>query len=583
MAIRNSSKQLSSGCLTLFGLPFLAAGLFLSWLYFSGYAKWWSARNWQETPCRIESADLKVSHGDDSNTYKALATYRYEYEGRTYHGDRVSLGSGSDNVGGFQHAAHRELSRFAGKDSAPFRCFVNPAKPDEAVLYRTLRWQMQAFMAIFALTFPAVGAGVVAGGLLGMRLLKREAALRERNPGEPWKWKTAWADSTIPESSTAWSRALHLYTFWSGLVIVPLIASTAMSGAFQQPGPAWLLLIFVALWAVPVSLSVRRLRQRLAIGTTRFEPKEIPAWPGGSLHGSILLEKPLPPRGAAEVSLTCEKSVTRGTGDGRTTTTEKIWSHHDSVPQDLITRDLSGFRLPVSFALPADAPESDSGSDPETKHAWKLELKVPGTAIRSVFEVPVFRTAKSPLPENVPSAVPSILDEAAADLPALLAARRISAEFDGAGLPVSIVCPPARNLQIILFLVVFDLIWSAAAVFLIKQHAPLVFRIVWPVSAAGIWLIVLWNLLHKRSVSISPTGLVVRNQLGPVIWTQAFEKAHITGFSHDTNMASGNTVFYRVRLQSVLGKNKTLCDGITESTTAAALVKRLEAWKKSGV
>ena len=68
----------------------------------------------------------------------------------------------------------------------------------------------------------------------------------------------------------------------------------------------------------------------------------------------------------------------------------------------------------------------------------------------------------------------------------------------------------------------------------------------------------------------------VRNQLGPVIWTQAFEKSQITGFSHDTNMSSGNTKFYRVRLENVLGKKKTLVDGITESTTAAALVKRLE-------
>jgi hypothetical protein len=34
-----SSKKLvngvSSGCLTIFGLPFLAAGVFLSWLYFT--------------------------------------------------------------------------------------------------------------------------------------------------------------------------------------------------------------------------------------------------------------------------------------------------------------------------------------------------------------------------------------------------------------------------------------------------------------------------------------------------------------------------------------------------------------------
>jgi len=455
---------------------------------------------------------------------------------------------------------------------------VNPANPGEAVLYRTLRWEMQAFMAIFALTFPAIGAGLVAGSLLGMRTLRREAALRDRRPSEPWRWKTDWADATIPESANVWKQALHFYTLWSGLIIVPLVVATAMSGAFQRGSSAWLLMFFVALWMIPLGISIKRLRHRIAAGTVRFEPKEWPASPGGVLRGSILLGKPLPLRGNAEVTLSCEKSISRGSGEDRTTTTEKIWTRHEAIPQDMIIRDLSGFRLPVSFAIPADAPES--GGEEETKHLWKLELKVPGTAIRSVFEVPVFRTGKS-LPAEKPSPqAPSIFDEASADLPALLSARRIRAEFDSAGMPLSIVCPPARHVSLIVFLIIFDLIWTTAAVFLIQQNAPFIFRIVWPVSAAVIWLIVLWNLLHKRSVTFNSAGLEVPNQLGPVIRTQSFGKSQITGFSHDTNMTSNNTSFYRVRLESVLGKKTTLADGITESTTAAALVKRLEAWKK---
>jgi hypothetical protein len=410
MAKIRPAKQLTGGCLSLFGLPFLAAGLFISGLYFSGFAKWWSARGWEEVPCRIESAELKVSSGDDSDTYQALATYRYEYEGRGYRGGRVSFHSGGDNIGGFQHNAHAELAR-AAADGTPFRCYVNPANPAEAVLYRTLRWQMQAFLAIFALSFPPAGAGLVCGGLLAMRAMRREAALRERHPGEPWKWKTAWAQSTIPENAARWSGAPHLYTLWSGLVIVPLIAGAAAAGAFQESGAAWLLLIFAALWAIPASFSIKRLRHRLAVGSARFEPKETPARPGGKLDGAILLEKPPPLRGSAEVSLTCEKSVTTGTGDNRSTSTETIWSARQSVPQDMIMRDLSGFRVPASFTLPADAPESDSGGDSGTKHVWKLHFKVSDSAIHSVFEVPVFRTGTSPLMENTPS----IHDAASAD------------------------------------------------------------------------------------------------------------------------------------------------------------------------
>ena len=582
MAKNSTTKQLSGGCLTLFGLPFLCAGLFMSGLYFHGYLKWWQARGWVETPCRIESAELK--RNDKSS--RATASYRYQFEGRTYYGEKVSFYGGSDNIGGFQHEAYREISRHAPGKSAkddsnsqrPFRCYVNPANPDEAVLYRTLRWEMQAFMAVFALTFPAVGAGLVFGSLLGMRTLKRETALAALKPSEPWRWKTAWAGTAIPESANVWKSALHFYTFWSGLVIIPLIAATAMCGAFQRGSSAWLLMFFVALWLIPLSLSIKRLRQRIAVGNARFEPAEWPASPGGVLRGSILLDKPPTLRGNVEVTLACEKSISRGSGEDRTTTSEKIWTRSESIPQERLPRDIAGFRLPVSFALPADAPES--GGDGETTHAWKLGLKIPGTPVHSVFEVPVFRTGKPMAVEHGASAVPAIINMASMELPELLSARRIHAEFDPAGLPVSIICPPARHLSLMIFLIVFDLIWTGVAVFLITQHAPLVFRIVWPVSAAFIWLIVLWNLLHKRSVTLSRTGIEVRNQIGPVIRTQTFDKSHIAGFSHDTNMTSNNTRFYRVRLDSVFGKKTTLADGITESATAAALVKRLEEWKK---
>lgn len=582
MAKNNTTKQLSGGCLTLFGLPFLCAGLFMSGLYIHGYLKWWQARGWVEAPCWIESAELK--HNDESS--RATASYRYQFEGRTYHGEKVSFYGGSDNIGEFQHEAYQEISRHApgksGKNGSnsqrPFRCYVNPANPDEAVLYRTLRWEMQAFMAVFALTFPAVGAGLVFGSLLGMRTLKRETALAGQHPAEPWRWKTAWAGTAIPESANLWKYALHFYTLWSGLVIVPLITATAMCGAFQRGSSAWLLMIFVALWLIPLSLSIKRLRQRIAVGNARFEPAEWPASPGGVLRGSILLDKRPALRGNAEVTLACEKSISRGSGEDRTTTSEKIWTRSESIPQERLPRDISGFRLPVSFALPADAPES--GGDGETTHAWKLELKIPGTPVHSVFEVPVFRSGKALPAAETTMQVPAIADEAAMDLPALLSARRIRAEFDPAGAPVSIICPPARYLSLIIFLIVFDLIWTGVAVFLITQHAPLIFRIVWPVSATIIWLIVLWNLLHKRSVTFSRTGIEVRNQLGPVIRTQTFDKSHIAGFSHDTNMTSNNTRFHRVRLESVFGKKTTLADGITETATAAALVKRLEAWKR---
>jgi hypothetical protein len=122
-------------------------------------------------------------------------------------------------------------------------------------------------------------------------------------------------------------------------------------------------------------------------------------------------------------------------------------------------------------------------------------------------------------------------------------------------------------------------IWTAAAVFLIIQEAPLIFRLVWPLSAAAIWVIILWSLLHKRSVSFLPTELHVRNQLGPYTWSRTLEKPSILAFHHDSNMSSNNTQFYRIRAEDVLGRHTTLVDNLVGERTAASLAKRMETWR----
>lgn len=595
---KKANHPLSAGCLSLFGLPFFAAGMFISWLYFSPFVNWWNAQRWVEVPCWIESAELKESRGDDSTTYKVVARYHYIYQEKTYQGDRVSFSSGADNVGSFHHDVHRELSRHVGKKPSgaerdpaaggaeAFRCYVNPTKPSEAVLYRSFRWQMLAFLAIFVLTFPAVGAGLVFGGLIGMRVMSREAKLRESHPNMPWKWKHAWAGDTIPESQGPGRMAMYIYTFWSGLVVLPLILATAWSGAFASQPNAWFLAFFVVLWAIPLSLSIKSFRHQRSVGHARFEPKNWPWWPGGTMQGHLLLEKPLPMRADGEAVLTCRKSISSGSGDNRSTTTETVWTQSEAVPQDRMIRDLTGFRLPISFTLPADAPETSGDEASDERFQWQLEFKVAGTPIHCKFDIPVFRTADSPRMKmerggESPDVSTSILDDAAADLPALLAARRITANFDERGHPVSFHCPPARHRSMILFLVVFDLIWTAAAVFLVKQDAPMIFQIVWPLSAGVIWLVIFWNLFHQRTATFDPGELRIVEKLGPISWKKSFDKSSIIGFSHDTNMSSGNTRFYRVRLETVMAKKHTIVDGITESNTAEILVRRLQEWKST--
>jgi hypothetical protein len=580
---QGSGNELAGGCLSLFGLPFLLAGLVMTVIYFSGFLTWWDARSWAEVPCQIDSAELEESHGSDSTTYRVEATFHYDFNGRSYQSDQVSLGKGGDNVGDFHHRAHRELSSHLESGRA-FRCFVDPDAPENAVLYRRLRWEMQAFMAIFALTFPAVGVGLVVGGIIGGRATKRQAVLTAAHPQEPWKWKESWAGAAIPEQAGRLGSAFDLYTLWSALVIFPLIGAAAVSGAFGTDKWAWVLGIFGVIWCVPAGFTLKRIRKRRVVGKTELVLSEMPAWPGGRLAGNIVLERPVPALDNPELVLTCEKLTTRSTGDGSSTTREQVWQGTQTVPRDGVTRGDSGYRVPLGISIPPDAPvtgATEATAQSHVRHEWTLRLRLPSSKVAAMFDVPVFATGQAPV-ALAAQTTPTVRDRNSHDLPQLLAARKIVVEFATDGTPVSIVCPPARNLGMLVFLFLFNLVWTGAAVLLVVKDAPLMFRVIWIGSAAGIWVTIIYQLIHGRRVTVSASEIVVANSLGPWTRTARRQRSEIAGFSHGSGGSSGNTTFYRVQMEDVFGKTMTLVDNITEVGTAQELVRRMETWWNNG-
>lgn len=577
------------GCLSLFGLPFLLAGLFLSGFYFSGYVEWMRIQGWEQTPCRIITVDLEANEDSDGvTTHKVSATYEYLHQGRRFTGNRVSIYEGSDNIGSFQRRAYRELEshRLSSESSAvpTFQCYVNPNDPRESVLYHILRWEMQCFMAIFALTFPAVGTGLVVGGLISMRLKKREDALAAAHPDEPWKARKQWSGPSIRESSSPWQLALHAYTGWSALVIAPLMIFTAASGAYSSQPLSWLSLIFVAAWMVPAWFSIRRWQQIRTVGRTRFRPDSTPFRPGDLVAGRLLMTHMPPMRLPLEATLLCEKKITFLGSDGKETSTEKVWEHHELIHLDGLGREIDGYSVPLGIRLPRDAPESGSGTDgQDTEHIWKLAYRIPGTAVSGTFEIPVFRTDDSggngvAVPVTATAGAPSMLDDSLAYLPERLRDHHICATFDHENLPTRLVSPPCRNPLMLILLVLFNLVWTTAAVWLVAARAPWLFRIIWPVTATGIWLQVLWLLMHKRDVMVTADSIRIVNQLGPVAWSRNFRKDEIMGFDHHNSVRSGNSNSYKVRLLASSGRKCDLVDTITSSATAKALQQRMFVW-----
>ena len=367
------------------GLGLLLGGLMITFFYFDGYRKWLGSQHWVETPCWIETVELS----DDGETYQTKATYRYNYQGTTYHSEVVSLYGGSDNIDTFHQDIYQELVEYAellpderpnsnpNRNVPPFRCYVNPSKPDQAVIYRVLRWELQAFTAIFALTFVPIGAGLVFGGFWGTISAEGE-------------WKMDWAGDEIRDHSRSWQRMVDVYSLWSAAIIAPLI----IAGAFQQQWKSWLLWIYVGLWLVPASVTWKGLRKRASIGHAYLRLEKPFIEPGNVIAGVIHFDRKASIPEKARINLLCEKKVAVQTSDGKSMYTKVVWRSQEQLsPPDDFVGDFPVAQLLFSFDVPLRAYES--GQAGNTKYQWKVVFDVPGTMVKGAFEVPVFHTDAS--------------------------------------------------------------------------------------------------------------------------------------------------------------------------------------------
>ena len=583
-------KQLGGGCATLFGLPFIVAGLAIGWfLYFPVISTWWSARSWEEVPCWIEKAEMKSSRGSKGGTtYNTVASYRYQYHGHTYHSEVVSLTGGSDNIGDFQQKAHAQIRAFAGKDR-PFRCYVDPMKPEQAVLFRELRWGLMLMMSVFPMVFPLVGCLVSGGGLFAARQAAQGRQLQTQHPGEPWRWRSEWSGETIQESKNGLPVFL-IAAGWILLVQGPLALAIIVSGELSRAPLSALALLPSLVALIPLSVAWRRYKTRLAFGKPALWLKQTPIRPGGTLEGELRFDRVLSPREVIQAKLLCQRKTTRHAGKGTATSTETIWEHTETISAGEARREMTGVAVPLRIEIPRGLPcpvveDASLATVGNEQHVWSLELTPSNGGKPAVLPLPVFVTdeeakyAESEASYEVEAIAPST-----EQLVERLKLRGVQAEFDADGLPTLIDCPPGRFRGMGIFLLIFGVVWFTIFLFMANKGAPWMFRIIWGITSPLILGLGLWTLLHRRRVEITADELRILNSIGLFYsWHETYAPRHIVGFTHDTNMQSGNQFYYRVRAETIFGKTKTLIDGITESVTAETLAKRLDDWRKSAV
>ena len=552
----------------MFAFPFACVGIgAFCYACYSIY-RWEKACSWPTVQATVLSAELETHSDSDGTTYKAVATYEYEFDGRRFTSDRVSLGGGSDNIGSFQKSLARRLKKHKA-NGEPIDCFVDPSNPQDSLLDRTLRSEMFAFMNIFATIFGSVGLGIIAGSRLVLKQSKSEAKLRAKHPEEPWKWRQDWLDGSVFPSRT-FHRVFALVAVWWNIAALP----SWCIGIYQLLfGDVWALIALI-FPAIGIILGLILFRNLLAArrGPVSFEMSKHGVVGGpfsGVLHVPFASKVPQ----GVKAELVCVRRISRGEDSQET-----IMNHQEAIfAKDLAEHDNTMAVLPIVFSVPFNAPPTDMGEQ-ETADTWYLRVRSGSPKISEEFEVPVFKTDES-RPDFK-------LDESVAESYQLEGSNEEAREdiLESIGVKVAensigfqeVTFPMFRSPMGSAILIAFTLGFWAVAVFLLIQSMLVFFGFV-VLFALLISYVTLDSVFYSSVVTQELHGLRVQGGIFGIGAAKSVPREKITNLELINSGQVNEHRIYTIELHTEDGQKLSLAKNIVGKTNAKVVRERIRS------
>lgn len=352
------------------------------------------ARQWVEVPATIQTLNLETHADAESTSYRVTCTYTYPFREQEFTGHRVGLSGFADNIGSWQQQTYERLIRVqTNHQSVP--CFVNPARPEQALLDREIRYPLIVFLTIGVLAFGGVGL-LIDWGVVEWLFKKRSRKQAQRKPDQPWLANPQWAAGVIPSGLKSKAViATVAALFW---IITSAPAIVLLPGALRQGWQYSAIggIVFTAIGVLLAVFAYRCVSRLRRFGYSRFELDTIPGVIGGHLRGQLVLIGDVTGIGEVHVKLTCKRTVTESDGGERSTQQSTVWENAQTLQATNVTFGHTELALPVEFNIPADCPESAKSKNDMVN--WHLAVIAPTTGVdlNLKFEVPVFRTSESP-------------------------------------------------------------------------------------------------------------------------------------------------------------------------------------------
>lgn len=426
-------------------------------------------------------------------------------------------------------------------------------------------WATAGFAGIFAVTFGGAGFGLMTAAVFGKKAAARSAVLREQNPDRPWRWQEDWASGTIRDSNRGTMIGAWVFALFWNVISMPAGFFAVRTAMAERNYVILFALLFPVIGAGLLAWAVRATTRYLKFGVSVLELTTRPGVVGGKLAGVVRIPGDLLPPDGFRVMLTSVNRRTTGSGKNRSTSESILWQEEGTFHP---ARQATGTVVPVAFAIPPDAPPTDT-TDPADAIVWRVALsaQVPGVDYAARFEVPVFRTDQGEISgPDIQVATPAPLDLAHYQQPP---DSRVQVNVNRRG--TEVVFPPGRNPGAGIFTTVFFLVWSGVTVAMLKLGAPLLFPVIFGVFDLLLFYGVLAHWLGRVTV-VADTGLLTvdRRILG-FGGERRLEGNVISAIEPAIGMQVGSTPYYDIKVTRSDGRPLTVGGGIRDKREAQYL------------
>jgi hypothetical protein len=311
---------------------------------------------------------------------------------------------------------------------------------------------------------------------------------------------------------------------------------------------------------------VRRTIRWRRYGESRFSLATLPGQVGGSLEGTLHIDRPPPSTQQLNLRLSC---IRRTSGADNSNVDRIVWSDDSSALSD------GGGAIPVAFYIPENCCPTDD-SDSRDRVIWRLSATAPGDSVpyAAEFEVPIFKVKETAAQIAEAVRVRARRESEVENHQEPPGSRiRITQTANGA---TEIYFPAFRNPGPALFVGAFYVFWTLVLAVILYGHAPLIFRIVWGLFDVLLlwWMISLW-VGTTRVVIGDGEVAIYSGLLGAALFTRRVAAADIEVICPDTGMTAGNSSYCRLQIRCRGNRTLNFGDGIPSRIEADWLAERI--------